>query len=163
MWHPAANGCLDQAARLAGVVVVIAERVGDRFWHDDRSGEVDDRVDLMLGDDARRVQCRRCRRRPVSFRARPPFKAGRQAIEDDDLLARIDQFPDHVAADIAGAAGDQYRHVPPFRARAASDHFAARWMHPALRVQMKKVGQPTATAQRSRSRPCLSARPPRPA
>ena len=52
---------------------------------------MDDRVDLVLGDDARDEFCvadvaddqfRLGRDRP--------FKAGRQAVEDDDLLARID-------------------------------------------------------------------------
>ena len=40
-----------------------------------------------------------------------PGEAGRQVVEDDDPLAGIDQLPDHVAADIAGAAGDQDAHA----------------------------------------------------
>ena len=36
-----------------------------------------------------------------------PVEAGRQIVEHDDVLAGIDELPDHVAADIAGAAGDQ--------------------------------------------------------
>ena len=38
-------------------------------------------------------------------------KAGREVVEHDDPLAGIDQRMHHVAADIAGAAGDQDRHV----------------------------------------------------
>ena len=40
-----------------------------------------------------------------------PVEAGREVVEHDDLLARRDQRIDHVAADVAGAAGDQDRHV----------------------------------------------------
>ena len=36
-----------------------------------------------------------------------------EIVENDDPLAGIDQIPDHVAADIAGAAGDQYAHREP--------------------------------------------------
>ena len=38
-------------------------------------------------------------------------KAGRQIVEHDHALAGIDELVDHVAADIAGAAGDQDCHV----------------------------------------------------
>ena len=41
-----------------------------------------------------------------------PVEAGRQIVEHDDALAGVDQRVDHVAADIAGAAGDQDRHEP---------------------------------------------------
>ena len=40
-----------------------------------------------------------------------PVEAGGQVVEHDDRLAGLDQRMDHVAADIAGAAGDQNRHV----------------------------------------------------
>ena len=39
-----------------------------------------------------------------------PVEAGREIVEHDDALARRDQRIDHVAADVAGAAGDQDRH-----------------------------------------------------
>ena len=39
-----------------------------------------------------------------------PVEAGGQVVEHDDALARRDQRVDHVAADVAGAAGDQNRH-----------------------------------------------------
>ena len=40
----------------------------------------------------------------------PPTEAGGQIVEHHDLFARIDQGVDHVAADIAGAAGHQNCH-----------------------------------------------------
>ena len=42
-------------------------------------------------------------------------KAGREIVEHHHALAGIDERMHHVAADIAGAAGDQDRHVlgPP--------------------------------------------------
>ncbi len=39
-----------------------------------------------------------------------PVEAGREVVEHDHALAGIDQRVHHVAADIAGAAGDQDRH-----------------------------------------------------
>ena len=40
-----------------------------------------------------------------------PVEAGRQIVEHDHALAGIGELVDHVAADIAGAAGDQDCHV----------------------------------------------------
>ena len=40
-----------------------------------------------------------------------PVEAGREIVEHDDPLAGVEQRMDHVAADIAGAAGDQDRHA----------------------------------------------------
>ena len=40
-----------------------------------------------------------------------PVEAGRQIVEHHHALAGIDQRVNHVAADIAGAAGDQDRHA----------------------------------------------------
>lgn len=49
-----------------------------------------------------------------------PVKTCRQPVEHDDLLARIEQLPDHVAADVAGTARYQYRHDnTPHRIRRA--------------------------------------------
>ena len=39
-------------------------------------------------------------------------KSGRQIVEHDHRLAGVDQLMHHVAADIAGPAGDQDRHEP---------------------------------------------------
>src|SRR5262249_28684104 len=39
-----------------------------------------------------------------------PGKAGRQVVDDHDPLALIDELVDHVAADVAGAAGDENAH-----------------------------------------------------
>ena len=44
----------DQAAGLGRVVEIIAERIGDRFRHDDFGGEMDDGVDLVARDAVRR-------------------------------------------------------------------------------------------------------------
>jgi hypothetical protein len=42
-----------------------------------------------------------------------PWKSGAEIVEHDDALASIDQSKNHVASDIAGAAGHQYGHVSP--------------------------------------------------
>ncbi len=39
-----------------------------------------------------------------------PIEAGRQVVEDDDALAATDKLIHHVAADKAGAPGDQNAH-----------------------------------------------------
>ena len=39
-----------------------------------------------------------------------PVEAGRQIVEHDDTLAAIDKLADHVAADKAGATGDENAH-----------------------------------------------------
>jgi hypothetical protein len=40
-----------------------------------------------------------------------PIEAGRKIVKNDDALAGREERVDHVAADVAGAAGDQDRHV----------------------------------------------------
>ena len=101
----------DQRARLDRVVEVVAERIGDRIRHHDRAGEMDDRLDVVLRDqpaneffvaDIAIVEPRFWRDRPL--------ETGGQVVEDNHVLAGVDQPPDHVAADIAGAAGDQNAH-----------------------------------------------------
>ena len=41
-----------------------------------------------------------------------PSEAGRQIVEHDHALAGIEQLEHHVAADVAGAAGDENGHRP---------------------------------------------------
>ena len=54
---------------------------------------------------------RRCRRRTSGTPSGiAQSEAGRQIVEHDHALAGVDQRVHHVAADIAGAAGDQDRH-----------------------------------------------------
>ena len=111
MLHAALDGAFDQRARIHRVVLVIAERIGDRVRHHDRGGEMDDgvyavlrhelghqRLIASLADDDRHA----LRHRPI--------EAGGEIVEHDHALAGIDQRVDHVASDIAGAAGDQDRH-----------------------------------------------------
>ncbi len=43
---------------------------------------------------------------------RPP-EPGRQIVEHDNLLAAIEQFEHHVAADVTRPTRDQHRHVRP--------------------------------------------------
>ena len=111
MLHAAIDRAGEQRARHRGVVQIIAERIGERIRHDDFGGEMDDRLDVVLGeklgheilvaeiaDDQRHL-----------IRHGGP-EAGRQIVEDDDLLARRDEFEHRMAADIAGAARDEDGH-----------------------------------------------------
>ena len=79
----------DEIARLGGVVEVVAERIGDRFRHDDLGGEMGDRVDLALADqpfDAFAV-AEIGDHELDAFRNRPG-EAGREIVENDDRSRR---------------------------------------------------------------------------
>ena len=72
---------------------------------------MDDGVDLVLGDDAADERLvADVAGDELRLRRDRPAEAGREIVEDDDLLAGIDQLPDHVTADVAGAAGDEHAH-----------------------------------------------------
>ena len=45
------------------------------------------------------------------FSRHGPTKSGREIVDDDNLLAVVEQFVDHMAADISGAPCDQNAHV----------------------------------------------------
>ena len=47
----------------------------------------------------------------LGARRHRPVEAGGEIVEHDHALAGVDQRVDHVAADVAGAAGDQDRHA----------------------------------------------------
>ena len=112
MAHAGFHHGLDQRARIHGIVAVIAERIADRIRHHDRSGKMDDGVDPMLGDQRRHTRLVSGfpdhERRALRHR---PIEAGGEIVEHHHALAGIDQRVNHVAADIAGAAGDQDRHA----------------------------------------------------
>ncbi len=74
---------------------------------------MDDRLDVVFNEDlfqyvgvgnVAEIKTRRL--------AHGPAKACGEAIEHDHILARIQQRPHHVTADISGAARHQNRHVP---------------------------------------------------
>ena len=84
------DGGFHQGARLDGVVVVVAERIGDRFRDDDGAGEMDDGLDAVLADHrADQLLVADVADDQRRGRRNSPAKAGRQVVEDDDLLARI--------------------------------------------------------------------------
>ena len=91
-----------------GVVEVIAERIGDRIRHDDFRREMGDRIDFMFVDQPRdQFAVAEIADRQRRGRGHGPGESGRQIVDDDDLFAGVDQPQSHMAADIAGAAGDQ--------------------------------------------------------
>ena len=71
----------------------------DCVFADDRGDELDV---TNIADDERR------------FRRDSPLEAGRKPIEDNDVFARVQQLPDHMAANIARTTRHQHRHEPPF-------------------------------------------------
>jgi len=76
---------------------------------------MDDSLDLMLGDqggDERLVASVTDNKRGA-LRYRP-IETGCKIVEHHDALAGIKERVNHVASDIAGAAGDQDRHAGAF-------------------------------------------------
>jgi hypothetical protein len=110
--HPRFDRGLDQGAGVDRVVAVVAERIANRVWHDDRGCEMDYGVDPMRGNERAHARLvsgiaddeRRARRHRT-------VEAGGQIIEHHGLLSGLEEGVNHVAADVAGAAGDQDRHV----------------------------------------------------
>src|SRR5262245_36078745 len=129
--HAPFDGALNQRMRVHRIVAVIAERIANRVRHHDRGGEMDNGIDPALRD-----QCGHARlvtdvaddeRRALRY---CPIETGREVVEHHDALAGIDERMNHVASDIAGAAGDQDRHavnllstaiVPAFAVKTSSD------------------------------------------
>ncbi len=102
---------LHEGARFDGVVVVVAERIGDELRHHDRAGEVQDGLHRVLAHDrahqlliAHVANDQRgvCRDRPAEAR--------RKIVEDDDAFPGIEKLEHHVASDVSGSAGDEYTH-----------------------------------------------------
>ena len=109
MAHAVLRAGLQEVARRAGVVAVVFEGIADGFGDDGMRGEVQHGVDAVftqqaadelavadLADDQRGIE-----RRLAEARG--------QVVEHDDPLAAFAQLQDHVAADVAGAAGDEDR------------------------------------------------------
>ena len=110
------DGDREQRAGLAGVVEIVAERIGDRFRHHDRTGKMDDGVDIVgkqklahevLIADIALDELRLGRHRPA--------EPGRKIVEDQYVLAGIDQLESHMAADESGPTRDENTHPQPFR------------------------------------------------
>src|SRR5215470_12496730 len=112
MANTALDGRLDQGPRVDRVVAVIAERLAHRVRHHDRRSEMNDGVDLVfldqrsdelliagLGDDQRHTS------------GDSPVEAGCEVVKHDRALAAVDEGVDHMASDIAGAAGHQHGHL----------------------------------------------------
>src|SRR5690606_27756786 len=98
----------EQAARGPGIVGIIFERIGQRFRHHDGTGEVDDLADAVRVDQpADQVHVAGIAVNEGGARVDGPVKPGDEIVEDDDLFPGIAQAQYHVAADIAGPAGDQ--------------------------------------------------------
>src|SRR5215471_21307597 len=112
MAHTPLDGGLDQCARVYRIVAVVAERIANRVRHNDRGSEMDNGVDPVLRDQrshARLVtDVADDERRALRY---CPIETACKVVEHHDALAGIDERMNHVASDIAGAAGDQDRHA----------------------------------------------------
>ncbi len=79
-----------------------------------------DRVDLVLLDQPRdEVGVARVADDEARRLGNGPVEAGREIVENDDLLPGVEEAERHVAADVAGAAGDQNAHRSSFPLRTA--------------------------------------------
>ena len=106
--HPAGHAGLDQRAARAGVVAVVFERVGHGFRHHDAAGEVDHGGDAVAGDEI----ADQCAVAGVALDeghvpGHPLAAPGGEVVQHDDRRAGVPEREHGVAADVAGAAGDQ--------------------------------------------------------
>src|SRR5690606_26407319 len=102
-----AGGGRQQRAAAGRVVAVVLERIRHRFRHDRVGGEVHDGVDVVLAEQA--LEQRGVAGVPDhQAAARDGLReAGAQVVGHHHVLARLAELADHVAADVAGTAGDQ--------------------------------------------------------
>jgi len=119
--HPGLDRGSEERAGLGGVVVVVLQRVLDRFRHDDRPGEVHDRADPLFGEDAGEQRAIL----DVAFVERHAVGDGEaeargQVVDDADGHAPVRQREDRMAADVAGAAGDENGRKRHLRYRSVS-------------------------------------------
>src|SRR6202044_3146733 len=113
---PAIDRRLDQSACVRNVVKVVAERIADGVRYDNLGGEMGDRVDRMLLDQAPdQLRVARVAGDELGPFGDAPGEARGKIVENDDGLAGIEEAERHMATDIAGAAGHQNAHYPaPF-------------------------------------------------
>jgi hypothetical protein len=102
---------LEQRPARGRVVAVVLERVGDRFRHDRVRGEVQHRVDVVAREDLlEAVRIARVADDEIAVE-HGLAEARREVVEHDDRFAGLPELPDHVRADVTGAAGHEYRFV----------------------------------------------------
>ena len=108
--HATGDAGLNQARARDRVVPVVLEGVDDRLGHHGASGEVDYRPDTVIRDE-------RAGRRGVAGIAFHEFRLGgngrpgprHEVVEDHHGIPRLEKGQGGVAADVAGASGDQDR------------------------------------------------------
>ena len=124
---PAARAASSSDDAAGDVVAVVARRIADRLADERARGAVEDRLDPLALEQAGRSRRRRrtCRRRAERPVGDGRAMAGRQVVEDDDLVAGLDEALDRDRADIAGAAGHQDAHEDLRRGRATSSSSTA--------------------------------------
>ena len=101
---------LQQLDRLADVVLVVAQRVGDRLRDDDLGRAVHDGVDALLGEDAIEQVLIGDVALVEGAVADEFASSRRQVVQNDDLVARFLTGRGHRRPDVAGSAGDENPH-----------------------------------------------------
>ena len=105
------HGDREQGARLARVVEIIAERVGNRFRYHDRSREMDYGVDrIAVEQPAHEGMITDIVLDEFCLGRYRPTEAGRQIVEDEHVLAGVEQLEHHMAADEASPTRDEHTH-----------------------------------------------------
>ena len=109
MAHVVPGATREQVACRAGVVAVIAQRVGNGFRHDRARSEMHHGIDAALTQqfvDANFITGIGDDELGTDHGLR---ESGAQIVDDDDALAGLDELQHDVAADVAGAASDENR------------------------------------------------------
>jgi hypothetical protein len=117
----------EQAHRAEDVHLGVEERLGEAAGGVDLRGEVEDRL-RTFGEHDRFGGGRRHARdvEPGGGRQVLPA-AGREVVEHRDLVPRADEGIDEVAADEAGAAGDEDSHRSSRRCQSRSPPRRRTW------------------------------------
>src|SRR5688572_13096772 len=109
MFDAGIRGGFEQRAGGAGIVAVVLERIRHGLGHDDRGGEMDDGVHLVVRQhlvDQRAISDIAHDQWHTTYSA---AETRREIVENDYALTARDQLQYSVASDVSSAAGDQYR------------------------------------------------------
>ena len=111
------HGC-KQVERGAQIVVIVAQRLRDRFAHGLEAGEVDDRIDRLRGKQAlgriRVAQVAALKQKRFACKCTKPVQNLRLAVDEtvrnQNIIARFEKGEYGVGTDVPGAAGHKNQH-----------------------------------------------------
>ncbi len=112
MRHAHRHHALDQVAGLGAVVVIIFQRIFDRFRHHDRSGKMHDRFHVMIAQSLlHQWLVGNIAPNEGHIVRHRPTKTRHQIVDHDDAITSIAQRQHCMASNITGTTRDQNRRL----------------------------------------------------